>query len=136
MNKATTKRGFTLIEVMLTISIVGILATVKYARFYGEREKALDSSIVSSMQGILIEAALYKSRNGNYNSFCADTTTKLDELLAKVTEDAPTPPVCEDDHNQYGVIVELHSGEHYCIDSSKAFGINTVNSLTGKQCAL
>ena len=126
--------GFTIIELLLVVAIIGILSSVTYASLGGAREKARDTSIASNMQGILIEANLYHSKYDTYTDFCIDTTTDIDELLAKIGTESPSTPTCSDQDDEYGVIVELHSGKYYCVDSSKAFGEYANSNLVSNQC--
>jgi prepilin-type N-terminal cleavage/methylation domain-containing protein len=126
--------GFSLVELLMVIAIIGILATVTYASLSGAREKTKDKSIGAHMQSLLVEANLYRSQNNSYTGFCVDTSTQTDELLAKITSEAPSAPNCQDNVSTFGVIVELHSGDYYCIDSTKAFGIYTQSNLTGGLC--
>jgi prepilin-type N-terminal cleavage/methylation domain-containing protein len=127
-------KGFTLVELIVIIAIIGILATVTYANVSSARDRAKDKSIASSMQSILIEANLYHSNNGSYAGFCVDTATNMDELLADITAKAPSAPTCEDEASKFGVIVEQNMGDYYCVDSSKAFAETTHASLASRQC--
>ena len=135
----TYEKAFTLIELLIVMAIIGILATVTYTHLSGARTRAKDSSIRATMQGILIEGVFYKSENGTYDGFCADDTdTKVGELLAKVSTEASGVPTCGDIESGYGVIVELYSGEYYCVDSSKFFGVTSFATLENstKQCKI
>ena len=66
--KKNTQAGFTLIELMVVIVILGLLAGVIIPRFMGETDKAKVAT--TKMQIASLESALkiYKLDNGNYPS--------------------------------------------------------------------
>ena len=122
MNHTHTDSGFTLIELLTVIAIIGILASVTIVGLSSARENARDKSAMASMQGILIEGAIYRAQNeGEYDGLCANTN--VDTLLDKVASDTGNAPVCNDNASSFDVEVVLNNGTSYCIDSTKYFGV-------------
>ena len=59
-------RGFTLIELMVVIAIIGILSSIIVAGLNGAREGARDAERISDINNIALALALYYSDNGYY----------------------------------------------------------------------
>jgi len=55
--RRSAEHGFTLVELMVVIVIVGILAAVALPNFLGAQEKAKAGSLIGSMQGFAKECA-------------------------------------------------------------------------------
>jgi len=66
LNKRNGQSGFTLIELMVVIVILGLLAGIILPRFMGESDKAKQQTV--RMQMAILETAvkMYKLDNGNY----------------------------------------------------------------------
>ncbi len=64
------KRGFTLVELMVVISVIGILASIVYANFGSARGGARDDIRKSSLEEVRLALELYKAQNGSYPLGC------------------------------------------------------------------
>jgi len=61
MRKKLNKKGFTLIELVVVIAILGILALVAIPRFTGMRADANESAVISNLRNIQTAAEVYAS---------------------------------------------------------------------------
>ncbi len=67
--KMATK-GFTLVEILIVVVILGILAAIVIPQFTSASESAKHSSLVSQLQTIRSQLELYQvQHNGNYPDF-------------------------------------------------------------------
>lgn len=64
-------RGFTLIELLVVIAIIGILSAVVLASLNTARSKGNDAAVMSDLDGIRTQAAIYNTTNGNYGTNAA-----------------------------------------------------------------
>ena len=61
------KKGFTMIELIFVIVILGILASVAIPRLAGTREDAEISTAVANLRTLLSDAGSYYAAKGNFN---------------------------------------------------------------------
>lgn len=73
-----TQEGFTLVELLIVIAIIGILAGIAVPLFLGEREKAIQKEALTNIQALRLVAEQYFAENGCYykdsSSNCAVIT--------------------------------------------------------------
>jgi general secretion pathway protein G len=59
------KRGFTLVEILIVVVILGILAAIVIPQFTGASTEAKESSLVSDLQTIRSQVELYKIQHND-----------------------------------------------------------------------
>lgn len=67
IDRATGDRGFTLIEVMVVVLVIGILLAVGIPTYLGARERAQDQSARSTLRSAQTTAAVVYVDNGTYS---------------------------------------------------------------------
>lgn len=71
--KQAHQKGFTIVELLIVIVVIGILAAIVIVSFNGIQSRARDTSKESSVGGLMKGIELYNAENGNYPSAgCAD----------------------------------------------------------------
>jgi len=93
MKQSKNKKGFTLIELMVVIAIIGILASVVIVVLNSARKKGQDSAIQTQMTSLRSQAEIYAStNNGSYdnlfigNNTWASTNAPMQEILTSINK--------------------------------------------------
>lgn len=63
-------RGFTLIEMLIAVAIIGILSTITFAVFSTSREIARDNVRKTDLKNLQVAIELYKAQYGRYPDSC------------------------------------------------------------------
>lgn len=79
------QRGFTLIEIMVVVVIIGLLATLVLPRVLGRQDQAMIAKAKVDIQAISSALKLYKLDNFNYPS----TSQGLEALVKEPGGDPP-----------------------------------------------
>lgn len=80
--KLRRRAGFTLVELLLVIAILGILGTVVVVNFGGESDKARRTATLTSIGAINQAIQIYKMNVGRYPK-------SLDDLTVGINDDEP-----------------------------------------------
>ena len=93
-------KGFTLAEVLVTVAILSILASVVVMSGEGPRKKARDEQRKSDLQQIQLALRLYKDAEGEYpvtnssdSGLVIGAEPEIDNILEQYMSDVPKDPV-------------------------------------------
>jgi len=70
MKKNIFTSGFTLVELLVTIAVIGILAAIVYGNFNPAKGLARDDIRKADLKSLQLALALYKAQNGRYPDAC------------------------------------------------------------------
>jgi type IV pilus assembly protein PilA len=67
-NHPTSQRGFSLIELLIVVAIIGIIAAIAVPYLESARQATKSASAINSMRTINSSQASYRSANGRYGT--------------------------------------------------------------------
>jgi general secretion pathway protein G len=79
------RRGFTIVELLVVISIIGILLTILYANFSQAKMQSRDKVRKAELKEIQLAVELYKAQNSTYPA-------ALSALTPDFIQEVPTDP--------------------------------------------
>lgn len=94
MNKqsfSTNKKGFTLIELMVAVSIVAILAAIGLTSYYNSQKAARDAKRISDIQEVQKALEQYYAINGGYPAVAAGSGSVAVSALTAVSSNSYFP---------------------------------------------
>lgn len=84
------RAGFSLIELMIVITIIGVIVAIAMPNLFESRKAANEASAVSTLRAISSAQELYNSRYGTYGTLTQmDVANMVDAVIAKaITADS------------------------------------------------
>ena len=78
--KQRIQEGFTLVEILIVVVIIGILATVAIPTYFSYVEKAYASDAKTQLKNILMNAKLYAQQTGDFPD-------EVDQMIEEIKEE-------------------------------------------------
>ncbi|MGI9117994.1 MAG: type II secretion system protein [Minisyncoccia bacterium] len=137
------EKGFTLMELLVVIVIIGLLAAVIIGALQSGRDKSVDSAIKSSLVNARTQAQLFYDRNTNSygatTSSCAATVGTVfadPTIAAQITQvdnqnGSTTNSIsCASNGASFAIasVLKTDATKAYCVDGNNAGKIVTITS--------
>ncbi len=121
--KTIKEKGFTIIELIVVIAVIGLLTTVVLAFLSSAKAKSADSSVKASMVQIRTQAELYYNANQNFTNMCTSGAPGIATILSQATSTGggPTGSItnyCVGSASNWSVYSRLKTGGYWCVGSS------------------
>jgi type IV pilus assembly protein PilA len=94
-NKKTSKKGFTLVEIMIVVVIIGLLAAMAIPAFQKVRKTSQDKTILNNLRQLSAAAQQYFLENGvataNYSMLVGTDTDRYIKSIHPVRSETYPP---------------------------------------------
>lgn len=120
MTYKTKQQGFTIVELLIVIVVIGILAALVITTFTGIQQKARDTERTTDIKALHGQIEAYYAQNGYYPDLGDITTTNLKGLDAGALVDPKGGSLAAtSDVDNYGYSVTQADGTTACTTAAK-----------------
>ncbi len=128
------ERGFTLVELMVVVLVIGVLMAIAIPTFMGARSRAQDASAKSSLRNAMTAAGVIYTDNNSYDDADAEAMAKAETSLdfvesPKKSDDPKVVSVSAD--GTWGAAAESTSGNCFYVVISPTGKANYGSSKDG-----
>jgi type IV pilus assembly protein PilA len=109
--------GFSLIELLVVILIIGVLAAIALPAFLGQRSKGQDSSAKSAARNLVSSVESFYATNKTYVGAASDNDVKKSGVFGTGNGEATIADATVDG---YTIIGQSASGNHFTITKTSS----------------
>ncbi|MEN9614030.1 MAG: hypothetical protein RLZZ347_337 [Candidatus Parcubacteria bacterium] len=116
-------RGFTLVELLVVISVMSFLASIVLTSVGAARGKGADATIKQTMNSMRAQASITYNNIGNFNAVCGTNGVTQDSLIAQAIAQVTTlnaVGTCSGGATDWAFAAPLKGGGYWCVDSTNA----------------
>ena len=127
--RAQSEKGFTLIEILVVILIIGILAAIALPAFLNQRSKAQDTEAKSEAR--TMQTAM-ETLYTDEQSYALGTITKLKDIEQAIGSGKAVPTVPTNAAGNYAVTSTSQTGNAFTITKSTTGAVTRGCTAVGK----
>lgn len=133
-------RGFTIVELLIVIVVIGILAAITIVAFNGIQNRGYDTTVQSDLKSFKTKVELYKVDNNEQYPDGSGIASLRFKASQSAYSTAPTDHsnlyycYSTTDRSIFGLVVKSKSGNGYSITNST--GIQPYTGTYGNPCAI
>jgi type IV pilus assembly protein PilE len=133
-------RGFTLLELLITVAIAAILASIAYPSFMDAIRKGRRAEAVESITRIQQAQEQWRTRHSSYTEDLGDTGLRIPEVTPngyyKLTVDVPNDALSASQYMITATAAGKQAADTKCafLSMTVAGGQLTYNSTSGQTC--
>lgn len=131
--------GFTIVELLIVIAIIGILVAVILGSLSSARDDGLAAKVKSEMAVLLKRSSVDESQSLTYDVVCGSngfaTSTAVMSIIASIERFSPEKVTCHSQTSKFAASAATGSSTYWCIDSTGVSKEATAQLTAGEyQC--
>lgn len=116
------KSGFTIVELLIVIAIIGILVAVVLGALTDARDDGLAAKVKSEMAVLLKRASVDESQSLTFDVVCGSngfaTSATIVNIINSIERFSPEKVTCHSQTARFAVSAATGSSTYWCIDST------------------